>query len=67
MGVNILPRETNPTDSMTQQVTALHDDYVVAVNQAVAADDYVRVDRLVREFDRDALELMTKQLRRTAA
>lgn len=43
---------------LTTQLEALHEAYVVAVNEAVALDDQVRVDQLTREFDRDALELM---------
>ena len=62
-----LPQETVVSPTMTDQLIALHENYVVAVNEAVAADDYTRVDGLARDFDRDALELMTQHLRHRAA
>ncbi len=52
---------------LTRELAALHETYVVAVNQAVEADDLVLVDELAQEYDRDALELMTEWRDTTAA
>ena len=54
-------------ESLTGELSALHEQYVEAINSAVAADDLVLVDELARDFDRDALDLMTKRLRGHAA
>ncbi len=54
-------------ESLTRELTVLHEQYVEAVNRAVAADDLVLVDELARDFDRDALDLMTQHLRGHAA
>ncbi|MBV9830874.1 MAG: hypothetical protein JOZ82_04705 [Marmoricola sp.] len=60
---------TSPSapESLTQQLTALHEQYIEAVNAAVAADDLALVDELARDFDRDALELMSERLHGHAA
>lgn len=50
------------TNHLTAELSQLHDFYVGSVNAAVANDDYVRVDQLSRQFDRDALELMSDWL-----
>ena len=63
--MNTLPQQTFMSDSapvsMTQELTALHEAYVAAVNQAVGADDLVLADELAREFDRDARELRAER------
>lgn len=43
--------------NLTDELARLHEAYVVAVNEAVAADDMVVVDELVRDFDRETLAL----------
>ncbi|HRD62048.1 MAG TPA: hypothetical protein PLZ93_10560 [Nocardioides sp.] len=40
----------------------LHDHYVEVVNMAVAANDMDRVERLVAEFDEEALEVIRQRL-----
>lgn len=44
--------------TLVQELNELHAEYVVAVNQAVAADDLVRVERLAADYDREAIQLM---------
>ena len=44
---------------MTDDLKALHDAYVAAVNRAVASDDSERADRLAAEFGDEAIELIT--------
>jgi hypothetical protein len=53
--------------NLTDQLAQLHEAYVVAVNEAVAADNMIAVDELVRDFDRESRELMTDHATRTAA
>ena len=53
--------------NLTDQLRQLHEAYVVAVNEAVAADDMIGVDELARDFDRESLELMTHHQARPAA
>ena len=48
------------TTALVDLLDALHDDYVVAVNQAVAADDHGRVARLVADHHRRAAELTAR-------
>jgi hypothetical protein len=64
--MSTLPRDAAP-ESLTRQLTALHEAYVEAINLAVAADDLTLVDELSRDFDRDALDLMTRRLHGHAA
>jgi nucleoside-triphosphatase THEP1 len=45
--------------NLTDQLAQLHEAYVVAVNEAVAADDMIVVDELARDFDRESMELIT--------
>jgi hypothetical protein len=45
------------TIALVDLLDALHEDYVVAVNEAVAADDHARVARLVADHDRRAAAL----------
>jgi hypothetical protein len=45
----------------TQALTLLHDHYVEAVNIAVAEGDDAGIDRLAREFDLEALEVVRRQ------
>jgi hypothetical protein len=45
-------------NTLPQELSALHDAYVVAVNQAVAADDLRLVDELADAFDEDARALL---------
>ena len=53
--------------NLTDQLARLHESYVVAVNEAVGADDMIGVEELSRAFDREALDLMTEHLARPAA
>jgi hypothetical protein len=48
------------TTALADQLEALHSDYVVAVNEAVAADDLDRVERLARDHDRAATALVAR-------
>ena len=43
---------------VVDELRDLHDLYVEEVNHAVAEDDLVRVERLVEDHDRQALQLM---------
>jgi hypothetical protein len=60
------PDETRPGRSqmshLNDQLRALHEHYVEAVNLAVAEDDLIRVDQLTAEYDVEALELMRATL-----
>lgn len=47
-------------NALADQLQALHDDYVVAVNEAVAADDLTRVDRLAAAHDRAASAIVAR-------
>ena len=40
---------------LTDQLNALHDRYVEAVNRAVADDDLARAHALAREYDEEAI------------
>jgi hypothetical protein len=53
--------------SLTVQLAQLHESYVVAVNEAVAADDMIGVEELARDYDREALDLRTEHEARPAA
>ena len=44
---------------MTDDLNALHDAYVAAVNRAVASDDPERADRLAAEYGDEAAQLVT--------
>jgi hypothetical protein len=46
--------------TLVAQLDALHDHYVFAVNEAVAADDHARVARLVADHDRRSAELVAR-------
>jgi hypothetical protein len=48
--------------SPSDQLSALHDHYVEAVNLAVAEDNLIRVDQLTEEYDREAIALMAATL-----
>jgi hypothetical protein len=56
-----LPQESLMSENLnlTDQLAQLHEAYVVAVNEAVAADDMIVVDELARDFDRESMELIT--------
>ena len=66
------PRQTGGDPSIFNQETlmnhpsdelsALHDHYVEAVNMAVAEDDLVRVTWLSAEYEREALALMRAEM-----
>ena len=45
--------------SLTHQLSQLHEAYVAAVNEAVAADNMTGVEELARDFDRESRDLMT--------
>ena len=46
--------------TLVEELDALHNDYVVAVNEAVADDDLVRVERLAADHDRAATALVAR-------
>jgi hypothetical protein len=46
--------------ALAEQLEALHSDYVVAVNEAVADDDLVRVERLAADHARAAQALVRR-------
>jgi hypothetical protein len=48
------------TPALADQLDALHTEYAVAVNEAVAADDLARVERLARAHDRAASALVAR-------
>lgn len=56
-----------PADTLVAEIDALHEHYVVAVNEAVADDDTDRVARLAAAYDRDATALIAAREGRTAA
>jgi hypothetical protein len=43
---------------LIDDLNALHDDYVEAVNAAVGADDLDRADRLAAEYDEEAIRMI---------
>jgi hypothetical protein len=51
--------------TLVEELDALHDDYVVAVNEAVAANDLARVERLAADYDHDATTLVAEREGRT--
>jgi hypothetical protein len=53
--------------NLTHELAQLHEAYVVAVNEAVAADNMTGVEELVRDFDRESRDLMTHHAARAAA
>lgn len=53
------------TRTLVQELDAMHDQYVDAVNQAVADNDLVRVERLAADYDRDATQLVAEREGRT--
>jgi hypothetical protein len=53
--------------SLIDQLARLHESYVVAVNEAVTADDMITVEELARDFDRESRDLMNEHLARSAA
>jgi hypothetical protein len=50
---------------LTDDLTALHDGYVEAINIAVAADDLDRADRLAAEYDEEAIMMIAVHEGRT--
>ena len=46
----------------TQILSELHDHYVEAVNMAVAEGNEARVNQLAAEFDREALDVLRREL-----
>jgi len=46
---------------LVDELTALHDSYVTAINEAVAQDDLARADRLAREYDDEAIRLIARR------
>jgi hypothetical protein len=57
----------NENLNLTDRLAQLHEAYVVAVNEAVANDDMIGVDELVRDFDRETLDLMSEHAAPPAA
>lgn len=53
------------TRTLVQELDAMHDQYVDAVNQAVADNDLARVERLAADYDRDATQLVAEREGRT--
>jgi hypothetical protein len=47
-------------DTQSLELSQLHDHYVVAINEAVAEDNYVLVDQLASEYDDEALALISR-------
>ena len=47
--------------TLVHELDALHNDYVIAVNQAVADNDLARVERLAGDYDRDATLLVAER------
>ncbi len=50
---------------LIDDLNALHDRYVEAVNHAVAADDLDRADRLAAEYDEEAIAMVAAHEGRT--
>ena len=50
---------------LIDDLNALHDGYVEAVNLAVAADDLDRADRLAAEYDEEAIQMIAVHEGRT--
>jgi hypothetical protein len=58
-------RQTGSMARLIDDLNALHDRYVEAVNSAVAADDLPRAHRLAAEYDEEAIELIAVHEGRT--
>ena len=63
--MNHYPEVTDMARTLVQELDALHDNYVVAVNEAVADNDLVRVERLAADYDHDATHLVAEREGRT--
>jgi hypothetical protein len=50
---------------LIDDLNALHDHYVEAVNIAVADDDLARAHRLAAEYDQEAIEMIAEREGRT--
>ena len=50
---------------LVDELTALHDSYVTAINEAVAEDDLSRADRLAQEYDQEAIKLIALRENKT--
>jgi len=50
---------------LIDDLNALHDGYVAAVNHAVAGDDLERAHRLAAEYDEEAIEMIAEREGRT--
>jgi hypothetical protein len=46
---------------LIDDLNALHDRYVAAVNIAVAGDDLERADHLAAEYDQEAIEMIAER------
>ena len=46
---------------LIDDLNTLHDRYVAAVNNAVAADDLERAHRLAAEYDQEAIEMIAER------
>lgn len=50
---------------LLDHLNTLHDNYIAAVNNAVANDDLDRADRLAAEYDEDAILMIAEHEGRT--
>jgi hypothetical protein len=50
---------------LIDDLNALHDGFVAAINQAVADDDLDRADRLAAEYDDEAIAMIAQREGRT--
>lgn len=53
------------TTSLVTELNALHAQYVVAVNEAVSADDLDRAEQLAEGYDQEATALVAEREGRT--
>jgi hypothetical protein len=51
-------QETDMAPTLRQELDQLHDEYVVAVNQAIADGALDRAEQLAASYDADAVELV---------
>jgi hypothetical protein len=49
------------TRTLIEELDALHATYVVAVNEAIGADDLVRAEALALAYEDDAIQLMAER------
>jgi hypothetical protein len=49
------------TRTLTEELDALHATYVVAVNEAIGADDLARAETLALAYEDDAIQLMAER------